>query len=744
VAVGLLLGTYLLLTFPVSPKKAIGQQGDLTRFVNPFIGTSANGLFGGGDTFPGAATPMGMVQWSPDTPSNPPGGYSYDDSHIKDFSLTHFSGRGCQVYQDFAFMPYVGKVSVSPATHPSHYYSSYTHNLELARPGFYQVQLDTTKVEVQLSATPHTGIGLFGFPNSSESTMIINAAGSVNGAVNSGVNILPGNDEVTGSVESTVGCGSNHYTVYFAARFNRAFAGFGTWSEDVIKNGSTAAGGQHTGAFVVFDTRANGTVVVQTGVSFVSVANAQLNLDSEFQNFELAAAAQKADASWNSTLSSIEVLGGTHDELVSFYTALYHVFFHPNIFNDVNGEYIGFDGRVHVVPSGHVQYENIPGWDQYRTHTSLIAILRPDVASDVAQSLVNDAQQGDGHLPRWEQANQDSHGMSGDSGDVIIAEAYAFGATNFDAGGALKAMLQGQPQIREGLLDYLKLGYVPSSIGIPTASITLEYSVDDFAIAQFAHALGDQSDYATYLKRSANWQNVFNTSSGYVQLRNANGTWTKNFSPTSDNGFSEGDSAQYTWLVPYNVEGLLNKMGGNSAAVSRLDAFFTELNAGPGSPHAWMGNEPSVEVPWEYDFVQAPSHTQDVVRRIETQLWSNTPTGIPGNDDAGEMSAWYVFAAMGLYPEVTAVGGFVVGSPLFRSITVHLSGGYTLQINAPRASDGNLYVQSLQLNGNPTTSVWLSWNVVGSGATLDFQVTGSPNTWGSAAQDAPPSYAAAP
>lgn len=687
---------------------------------------------------------MGMVQWSPDTPSNPPGGYSYDDSHIKDFSLTHFSGRGCQVYQDFGFMPYVGKLSLSPATHPSYYYSSFSHSTELAHPGFYQVQLDNTKIEVQLSATPHTGIGLFGYPNSSASTMIINAAGSINGAVNSGVTILPGDSEVTGSVESTVGCGNNHYAVYFAARFNRPFTGFGTWSDDVIKYGSMAAGGQHTGAFVVFDTRANGTVAVQAGISFVSVVNAQLNLNSEFQNFDLTSAAQKADAAWNSSLSSIVAQGGTHDELVSFYTALYHVFFHPNIFNDANGEYIGFDGRVHVVPSGHTQYENIPGWDQYRTHTALLAILRPDVASDVAQSLVNDAQQGDGHLPRWEQANQDSHGMSGDSGAVIVAEAYAFGATGFNTSGALKAMLQGQPQIREGLSDYIRLGYLPASPPLPTASITLEYSVDDFAIAQFAHALGDQSDYAAYLTRSANWQNVLNTSIGYVQPRNANGTWTKNFSPTSDSGFSEGDSSQYTWLVPYNVEGLFDSMGGNSVAVSRLDAFFNQLNAGPGSPHAWMGNEPSVEVPWEYDFAQTPNNTQDVVRRIETQLWTNIPTGIPGNDDAGEMSAWYVFATIGLYPEVTAVGGFVVGSPLFTSITVHLHGGHALKVNAPQAADGNPYVQSLQLNGNPTTSLWVPWSVAGGGATLDFQLTGSPTTWGSAVQDAPPSYPAAP
>jgi len=720
---------------------------NLTQDVNPFIGTASSSPYPcggacGGNTFPGAAYPMGMVQWSPDTVSNPPGGYDYNDSTIKGLSLTHFSGRGCQVYEDFPFMPYVGSVTTSPAAQASVYYSSFSHKTETARPGYYEVHLDGPNVTAELSVTPHTGVGQFVYPPSTVSTMIINAGGSVNGDASSGVSIIPASDEVTGSAESTVGCGSNPYLVYFAARFDRPFSSYGTWDGDAVDQGSGTSSGQSTGAFVVFDTTSDQVVGVQVGISFVSTANAELNLASENAGFDLPSVARQAAAAWNDRLNSVRVEGGTTNETVTFYTALYHLFFHPNIFSDVNGQYIGFDGLVHTVPSGHAQYENIPGWDSYRTQIRLLSILAPSTASDVVQSLVNDAQQGDGSLPRWEQANADSHGMSGDDGDVMIADAYAFGATSFDTSGALQAMINGQSQEREGYADYVSLGYVPADLssGLPSASITLEYANDDFAIAQFARALGDSTDYGTYLQRSGNWQNVFNAGSQFMQPRNTDGSWAQGFDPSTQDGFQEGNSAQYSWMVTFDLSGLFSDMGGNSAVLNRLDTFFSSLNAGPNSPYAWMGNEPSVEVPWEYDFAQAPSQTQEAVRNIETQLWSDSPGGMPGNDDGGEMSSWYIFAAIGLYPEITATGGFVIGSPLFTSVTVELSGGHALQIDAPQASDAQPYVQGLSLDGSPVTSLWLPWGSVDNGAVLDFALGATPSGWGSSPQDAPPSY----
>jgi predicted alpha-1,2-mannosidase len=719
---------------------------NLTQYVNPFIGTANSPspceATCDGDTFPGAAYPLGMVQWSPDTISNPPGGYFYNDSVITGLSLTHFSGRGCQVYEDFPFIPYVGKLSVSPAADASLYYSSFSHSNETARPGYYRVFLEGPNVTATLSVTPRTGVGQFVYPASTASTMIINAGGSINNDSASGVTILPGQDEVTGFATSVVGCAYEPYTVYFAAKFDRPFSAYGTWDAKTVHQGSKSTKGELTGAFLVFDTTSNQTVDVQVGISFVSVANAESNLAYEYAGFDLAAVARSTAEAWNTVLNAIDVQGGTQDETVTFYTALYHVFFNPNIFSDDNGQYLGFDGKVHTVPPGFIQYENIAGWDISRTQIRLLSILAPETAGDVAQSLVNDAQQGDGSIPRWEQANVDSHGETGDSGDEVIAEAYAFGATNFNATGALRAMIDGQPGEREGYAAYAKLGYVPAdeNPGLATASVTLEYANDDFSIAQFAKALGNASVYSEFLQRSGDWMNLFNATSRYIQPRDANGTWAPWSGPTDETAFQEGDSAQYTWMVTYDMSGLFAAMGGNATAVIRLASFLSQLDTGI-TPYAWMGNEPSMEVPWEYDFAQAPALTQQVVREIENTFWTDSPGGILGNDDGGTMSAWYVFAAMGLYPEITGVGGFAIGSPLFPSMTVYLAGGHALQIDAPQASASQPYVQGLRIDGVPTSSLWVPWASVQGGATLDFTLGANRSTWGSAPQDAPPSFA---
>ena len=721
-------------------------QPELTEYVNPFIGTAPGGTHFGlsgnnGDTFPGAVYPTGMVQWSPDTTTLIPGGYFYPDSIIKGFSLTHFSGRGCLAYQDIPFMPYVGAVNVSPAQDSALYQSHFSHSNEYAHPGYYQVHLDGPNVGVELSATERTGMGRFTYLSSSASTMLINAGGSINGTTLSGVTLVPGSREVTGFATSRVGCGSNPYTVYFAAQFDHAFTRYGTWNASDVDQGTLSSVGAHSGAYVTFDTTAARVVQVQVGISFVSIANAQVNLAAEDAHFNFDAVRQDADAAWNSRLHAIEVQGSTTAEKITFYTALYHTLINPNVFSDDNRQYLGFDNKVHVLTSSQgAQYENISGWDSYRSLIPLLSVLFPAQMSDIAQSLVNDAQQGDGHLPRWEQANVDSHGMNGDDGSVIIAEAYAFGARNFDTRSALTAMIQGQSKIREGYSDYLKFGYVAADTS-NSADITQEYTVDDFAMAQFAHSLGDTADYQLFMQRSNNWQHLFNTESGYIQPRNSDGSWTANFSPTRGAGFQEGDSAQYTWMEPFNLHGLFTAMGGNAVAVNRLDHFFTKLNEGPSSAYAFMGNEPSFEVPWEYDFAGAPSHTQSVVRRIQTSLFNVTAGGLPGNDDGGAMSSWYVFSAIGLYPEISGVGGFVIGSPLFSSITLHLMNGQALHINAPAAADGQPYVQSMQLNGSARTSLWLPWSSVQHGATVDFSLGSSPTSWGSGVKDAPPSYA---
>ncbi len=720
-----------------------GVNLPLTQYVNPFIGTSPGSGDPGfpndsGDTFPGASYPLGMLQWSPDTPTNIPGGYYYPDTTIKDLSLTHFSGRGCQVYQDIPFMPYVGTLAASPATHRSLYFSHFSHINESAQPGFYSVHLDDPNVDAELTVTPHTGMGQFTYPASTASTMLINAGGSINGTAHSSVTIDSQLNQVQGSATSKVGCGNNPYTIYFVARFDRAFHSFGTWDEGAVLPGSLSSHDRHTGAFVTFDTTSQRVVHARVAISFVSIANARANLQSENTSSDFPSLRASASAAWNARLNSIQVQGGSEAERRVFYTALYHVFFHPNIFSDVNGEYLGFDKRVHSVARGHAQYENITGWDQYRSLIQLRAILAPAETSDIIQSLLNDARQGDGHLPRWVQANADSHGMNGDDGDPLVANAAAFGATTFDTVAALTAMANGQANIREGLSDYKSIGYVAATTTGNSVAITEEYSVDDFSIAAFARSLGKASMYKTYIARSAHWRHVFHPTTGLMQPRQSDGSWAAGFSPTSQGGFQEGNSLQYTWMVPFDLPGLFGQMGGDARVVHRLDAFFAELNAGANSDYAFMGNEPCFEVPWEYDFARAPSHTQKVVRRVQ-HLFQDTSGGLPGNDDGGAMSSWYIFSALGLYPEMPGTGGFVIGSPLFSSARVRLAGGRFLQINAPTALDTRPYVEGLRVNGKPTTGLWLDWNSVQHGAILDFQLSSTPTNWGTGTQDAPPS-----
>jgi predicted alpha-1,2-mannosidase len=724
-----------------------GGAPSLTPLVNPFIGTSEGtspGLgfgYNSGDTFPGAAYPLGMVYFSPDTSKTLAGAYYYKDTTIKGISLTHFSGRGCSAEGDFPILPFVGAVTASPATSAATYTSPFSHSNELAAPGYYKVLLDGPDVTVELTATAHTGLARLTYPSSTSSTLLFNASGSVNGVTASSIAIDSAAGEVSGSAKSVVGCGSNAYTIYFAAKFDAPIKSYGTWNGATVSASSTTSSGTQAGAFVAFDTTTNRTVNARIGVSYVSIANARANLDAENPGTDFDTVRAAADAAWNARLASVLVQGGTHDQQVIFYTALYHAFFHPNLFSDANGQYLGFDGMVHTAPAGHAQYQNIPGWDHYRAASQLRAILAPAETSDVAQSLVNDAQQGDGHVPRWEQQSADSHGMNGDGGSTMIANSYAFGATAFDTAAAFAAMDGGQAKIREGLTDYTTLGYVANATAGNSAAITLEYSSVDFAIAQFAAAIGNTAKAAAYGKRAQNWANLFNAASGYIQPKDSSGSWTAGFSAISQTAFQEGCSAQYTWEVPFNLAGLFAKMGGNAAVVKRLDTFFTKLNDGPGSQYAFIGNEPSFEVPWEYAFAGAPAKTQSTLRNIQLQEFNTGTGGLPGNDDGGAMSSWYVFSALGIYPQLPGVGGFVIGSPAFTSATLRLGNGKTLQIHAPAAADDAPYVQGLKVNGAATTSVWLPWGTVSAGATLDFDLGTTAGSWGTGPNDAPPSFA---
>jgi predicted alpha-1,2-mannosidase len=779
----------LTLTGLPGPATAATAIHDPAALVDPFVGTGSGGaVVGDVDTFPGAALPFGMVQFSPDTTSRPAGGgYSYADNAITGFSLTHLSGAGCAVAGDIPFLPLVGALPSDPssATQPLR------HTDETASPGSYSVTVGG--IGAQLTATARTGLAQLTYPPSTQARLLVKAADSANGSAGATFQTL-GNNEITGSVTSGHFCGQpDSYTVYFAATFSQPFTATGTWggtgagtaqvrtnSTSVAAHGKQAplrksfatgkpasaqGGGVVAGGALTFDTTRNPVVDMQVAVSYVSTTGALNNLRAENAHFDLARTAQAARQTWDAQLGKIAITGGTAAEQSTFYTALYHALLHPSLFSDVDGSYPGYDGKVHTTARGHSEYSDFSGWDIYRSQIPLVALLDPAQASDMATSLL-DAGDQMGWLPKWPVANGESGVMNGDAADPILAGAYAFGARGFDAAHAVREMVHGATGTgapgqgwyvdRPEGAAYLTNGYVPNTQSdsispVPNgASETLEYALDDFAISRLAASTGNSGVAQQFTKTSQNWANLFNTSTGYIQPRDAQGAF-----PPGDplamsggfgqSGFQEGNAAQYTWMVPQNLAGLIGGLGGDAAAQARLNSFFSQLNAGPNAPNDWAGNEPNLDTPWIYDTAGAPWQTQSTVRAIMSQLYGDTPGGEPGNDDLGAMSSWYVWAAMGLYPQTPGVPMLVLGTPLFSQVTVHAGNGRLIQVNAPGAGDANPYTQSLRVNGRPSTHTYLMLPDHPGLTRLDFTVGAQPNrTWGTGAHDAPPSFGAGP
>jgi predicted alpha-1,2-mannosidase len=760
---------------------------DLTSHVNPFAGTRPGpGTFGGGHNFPGAALPFGMVQLSPDTTPAAPhsGGYDHRDNHIRGFSLTHLSGAGCALYGDFPFLPTTEPVDSSPARPggglDGRFQPGFSHAEETGRPGFYGVRLNPVRgadIGVALTATTRTGMARFEFPAGPRASVLIDAGGSAQPNDFAAVEVDPGHREISGSASSGGFCGQRpRYRVYFAAVFDRRFAAYGTWTGDALDAGGTVAADSQApaanprttaqaGAYASFDTRGARVVGARVGISFVSVAGARANLAAESGGDGFAAIRRRARQRWNQALGRVRVSGGPERLLGTFYTALYHAFLAPRTFSDVGGSYMGMDGRVHRA-HGYTQYADFSGWDVYRTQVPLLAMLVPARAAEMMRSLLAAAEQS-GCLPRWSYANGQSMTMVGDSADPALSSAAAFGAGAFDRDAALEAMVRGATQPcrsangeylqRQGLAEYLALGYVPFDLDTNTrnansiygdpdavwgsAATSLEYALDDFAIAQLAARLGDRPTYRAFMRRSANWRHLFNPASGMVEPRFADGRFPTPYDNRGGGGFVEGNSVQYTWMAPQDPAGLIRRLGGPARAATRLDRFLRRLNAGAGgthADHALLGNEPTLHTPWLYDWMRRPYRTQAAVRRALLSLYDTSPDGYPGNDDLGTLSAWYVFGALGLYPEVPGVGALAIGSPLFERTEIRLPHRRRALILAHGRGP---YVQSLRLDDRAYARPWTTYCALARGATLSFRLSRRPNRrWGASAAAAPPSF----
>ena len=505
--------------------------------------------------------------------------------------------------------------------------------------------------------------------------------------------------------------------------------------------------------------------MVKIGISYVSIANARENVTVEsplsaFTSEDFDKEVKAAGDNWNTWLNKIQVSGGTREEKETFYSMMYHTLLGPQVVSDANGQYLGYDAKVHAVEPGHVQYGVFSGWDIYRSECQLLGMLAPKEASDMAQSLLMDYQQG-GTFPRWGVMTEDSGVMMGDPAAPMIADFYAFGAANFDAVATLKGLVcaatnssvhagRTKTYERDALDDYLKLGYVPEGQkgGYGNVSMTLEYASADFALSQFAAALGDERDSAMLLEHAQNWKNHWNPASGYLEMRRRDGSWAPGFKNNvnrydEDTAYVEGTAGQYLWMVPFNLKGLADLMGGPEEMAKRLDATLAKLNAGAHGPDSWMawvGNEPNLNVPWIYDFLGQPWKTQAIVRRTMTELYSSNDAAYPGNDDVGEMSSWYIFGALGMYPELPGSDVLVIGSPLFPKAVVHLPNGNVTILGNGAAKDAP-YVQSLKVNGQVWNKPWFRYLDISHGGTLVYELGTAVNTnWGSDPADVPPSY----
>ncbi|MDT5031455.1 MAG: hypothetical protein QOC94_1626 [Actinoplanes sp.] len=724
----------------VLPSPAHAADLALTGYVNPFVGTddsnSPNPVGGGagGSTYPGAVVPFGMTQFSPDTPTASPSGYRDSDRTIESFSLTHFNGAGCPNNEDLPILPVTGNLGASPGSSWTSYASAYTKTNEKASPGYYRNRLDKYATDVELSATTRTGAMKLTFPSTTAARVLINASRTSDGDRDGNVTIS--GNRVWG--EHTAGnfCGSGHYyKIYYSIQFDRTPTAVGTFKGGTISAGSTSTSGTQSGAYVTFDTTGNAIVNATVGISFVSVANAQNNATAEAGSFATVQA--NANAAWNTALNRVQVTGGSTTDLQKFYTALYHVLMNPNIASDTNGQYMGFDGAVHT--SSFPIYQNYSGWDIYRSWASLVALIAPEVMTDIVKSMIVDGQQG-GLLPKWSQQSKEDFVMPGDPGPIIVASAYAFGVRTFDTAGALALMKKsatgGATQgsaIRGNEATYESAHYIAGN-----PSETLEYASSDFAIANFAKALGDTTGAATYSTHSQYWRSLFNGESAYVHTRVSGGSWSANLNPATENPYVEGNAAQYTWMVPHNYGALVTLMGGPTTAAQRLDHHFQQLNGGLSLPYFYIGNEPEHSVPWAYNFARRPAGASAAVRRVMSQSYTIGAGGLPGNDDLGATSAWYVWAALGMFPVTPGADTLAVHGALFPNAVLKRGAG---DITITGGSATSQYVQSLAVNGTSTSHNYLRYGDIANGATVAFTMGDAASSWGTGAADVPPSFA---
>ncbi|MCA9235238.1 MAG: GH92 family glycosyl hydrolase [Planctomycetales bacterium] len=732
----------------------------LSDYIRPLVGTH-----GEGNTYPGPSAPFGMLQLSPDTERDlweTASGYEYSDTSIMGFSLTHLSGTGIPDLGDFLFMPQIGepKLTAGAKDDPdAGYRSRYSHDQESAAAGYYQVKLLDSGINVELTAGERAGMMRFTFPASEQASIMTDLQHFLRGnrfkLIWSHVRV---EDPATVTGYHLInGWGKERY-LYFAARYSRPFDSHRIMSDgnevryDSYKNyrfrSRNEAAGTNLQFLAEYKTHADEVITVKVAVSAVSAANALKNLDAGAPGWDFDAMREATRKAWDEELSRIQIEGDAAEK-ETFYTALYHCFLAPNLYADVTGEYRGLDSNIHQA-DGFQNYAVFSLWDTYRATHPLFALIQAERDGDMIESMLAHFDQSVDHLlPMWSLQGNETWCMIGYHAVPVIVDGYLKGVRRFDAERAYEAVkTTAMNPDYDGVATYDKLGWVPCDQENESVSKTLEYAYDDYCIAQMAKALGKDDDYAYFMRRANSYKNLFDPSVGLMRGKDAEGDWRTPFDAHEYvhlGDFTEGTSWQYTWYVPQDVPGLIALMGGNEAFCEKLDSLFSfGENDSEGLDDIqgrigeyWHGNEPSHHIIYLYCYAGQPWKAQETLRRILRTQYGNQPHSLTGNDDCGQMSAWYLFTALGFYPVCPGSDEYIIGSPAVSEATVRLSNGKELTITAENQSDENVYVQSVRVNGKPWNSVHLPHKEIANGGTIEFTMGPTPNkAWGVAKKNA--------
>lgn len=717
------------------------QEQNLTQYIDPYIGTGEHG-----HTFMGANVPFGLVQLGPSNISQGwdwTSGYHISDSTIFGFSHMHLNGTGIGDLGDINIMPVVGEVKLEKGTPDSYetgMYSKFDRKTEKAKAGYYAVHLDRYNVSAELTATKRVGFHKYTFPKSDDARIIVDVNHGLNWDKPVETYLTLEDDKTISGYRFSKGW-AHDQKVFFTAQFSKPIKAFKLHDGEEVKDVKELKGVKVMGQ-AIFDTEENEEIYIKVALSPTSIENAKMNMQAELAGWDFEQTIADADKAWNDELNKIQIKTDDNSIKRIFYTGMYHTMIAPSEFCDVNGDYYGADQKMHK-GEGFVNYTTFSLWDTYRAAHPLMTIIHPEKMSDMINTMLTIYKQ-QGRLPVWHLMGCETDCMVGNSGVPVVADAILKGYTGFDKELAYEAIKTSMMRDERGLDLYKKYKYIPYEGHDEALSYAMEYAIADWAVAQVAKQMGKTEDYEYFLDRSKVYKHYFDKETGFVRGKDAKGNWRPNFNPFEsvhrENDYAEGNAWQYTWLVPHDVRGLAEEFGGKENFITKLDSLF--LAEGDLGEHASPdisgligqyahGNEPSHHILYMYPYVGQQWKTAEKVRETLYTLYADTPEGIAGNEDVGQISAWYILSSMGLYQVEPAGGKYIFGSPIIDEAVIKVQDGKTFTIKAINNSKENIYIQSVKLNGKEYNKFYILFEDIAKGGTLEFTMGNQPNKeWG--------------